>query len=84
MDEGIKTVIPVRGTRQALVPPRPDQEPAQVIEQVVAHLRERVPDGVELRVDWTLAGCPPFIASTNHPAVRAAREALSRRMDARP
>ena len=76
MDEGIKTVIPCEAHAKLSCRLVPDQEPAQVIEQVVAQLRENVPEGVELQVDWTLAGCPPFVASTSHPAVRAAREAL--------
>lgn len=76
MEEGIKTVIPCEAHAKLSCRLVPDQEPAQVIEQVVAHLREHLPNGVELRVDSTLAGCRPFVARASHPAVRAARGAL--------
>jgi acetylornithine deacetylase/succinyl-diaminopimelate desuccinylase-like protein len=75
--EGIKTVIPREAHAKLSCRLVPDQKPEEVIEQLVAHLRVHVPDGVELLIESTLAGCRPFVARPDHPAVRTAREALS-------
>lgn len=74
--QGVKTVIPCEAHAKLSCRLVPDQLPEQVLEQVVAHLREHTPEGVELTVDMALAGCRPYIARADHPAVRAARAAL--------
>jgi acetylornithine deacetylase/succinyl-diaminopimelate desuccinylase-like protein len=76
-DEGLKTVIPALAHAKLSCRLVPDQEPEQVLEQVVAHLRRHTPDGVELTIDWLLPGARPYLSSADHPAVRAADAALA-------
>jgi acetylornithine deacetylase/succinyl-diaminopimelate desuccinylase-like protein len=76
-DEGLKTVIPCRAHAKISCRLVPDQEMEVMVERLTTHLRDHCPAGAEVTFDWTLLGTPPATMSPDHPAVAAAREALS-------
>jgi acetylornithine deacetylase/succinyl-diaminopimelate desuccinylase-like protein len=73
----LKTVIPAVAHATLSCRLVPDQEPEQVLEQLVAHLRRHVPADAELTIDWTLPGSRPYVLRPDHEAVRAALAALA-------
>ena len=77
VEEGIKTVIPAEAHAKLSCRLVPDQEPEEVIELLVAHLRRRAGDVAEVTIDWTLPGARPYATPPDHPAVEAGLGALA-------
>jgi acetylornithine deacetylase/succinyl-diaminopimelate desuccinylase-like protein len=75
--QGVKTVIPARAHAKLSCRLVPGQEMAVVLDQVIGHLRRHLPAGAQLTIDETLEGTPPMSMPIDHPAVAAARAALS-------
>jgi acetylornithine deacetylase/succinyl-diaminopimelate desuccinylase-like protein len=75
---GLKTVIPAEAHAKISCRLVPDQQMEQMAERLVAHLRDHCPPEAELTIDWTLLGAGPALMAADHPAVVAAREALTR------
>lgn len=80
-DEGLKTIIPATAHAKISCRLVPDQKMEVMAERLARHLREHCPAGAELTIDWTLLGTPPATMSPGHPAVAAAREALTEGFD---
>ncbi len=74
---GAKTVLPAVASAKVSMRLVPDQDPDEIAELFRRHVMENAPEGVTVRVD-TLHGAQPYIAPVDHPAVRAARRALSK------
>jgi acetylornithine deacetylase/succinyl-diaminopimelate desuccinylase-like protein len=75
--KGAKTVLPSTASAKVSMRLVPDQEPDEIGELFKRHVMANVPEGVTLRVDYH-HGAWPYIAPIDHPAVLAARRALSR------
>ncbi|MFZ5815542.1 MAG: dipeptidase [Bacillota bacterium] len=74
--EGTKTVIPAKAGAKITCRLVPDQDPERVMDAIEAHLRTHCPPGVKLEV-IRRAGAPACITPIDHPAIRAAMEALA-------
>jgi acetylornithine deacetylase/succinyl-diaminopimelate desuccinylase-like protein len=75
--EGLKTIIPAAAHAKLSCRLVPDQGMTDILDKLEAHLRRVAPPSAELSVDWRLPGAPAMLTSTDHPAVRAAVEALT-------
>ena len=75
--QGVKTLIPARAQAKLSCRLVPDQRMEHVLDSVVAHLQRALPPYARLTVDARLAGAPPSLMSHEHPAVRAALDALA-------
>ncbi len=75
--QGVKTVIPARAHAKLSCRLVPDQRMEDVLAKLVAHLEAHTPPDARLTIDSTLAGAPPMLTSTDHPAVQAALGALT-------
>ncbi|HEY3365613.1 MAG TPA: dipeptidase [Symbiobacteriaceae bacterium] len=73
--EGTKTVIPAKAGAKITCRLVPDQNPEHVLDAVEYHLKANVPAGVKLEVHRE-GGTPACITPVEHPAIRAALEAL--------
>ncbi len=74
--EGAKTVLPAEAMAKVSFRLVADQDPAEVVAQFEAHLRDRLPPGVELEV-IPLHGGRPWRARPKGPFFEAARGALA-------
>lgn len=73
--EGRKTVIPAEAGAKITCRLVPHQDPAKVVAALTQHLRQHCPDAAQLEV-LDGGGDAAFLAPTDHPAVRAAVQAL--------
>jgi acetylornithine deacetylase/succinyl-diaminopimelate desuccinylase-like protein len=73
--EGSKTVLPAKAMAKISMRLVPDQDPAEVHQQLVQYLHENAPDTVRWEV-IQLAGGPASITDLDLPAVGALRQAL--------
>jgi acetylornithine deacetylase/succinyl-diaminopimelate desuccinylase-like protein len=55
----------------------PDQAMDDILDKLEAHLRRAAPPGAEVTIDWRLPGAPAMLTPADHPAVRAAVDALA-------
>lgn len=74
--EGTKTVLPAEAHAKITCRLVPDQEPGEILDLVEAHLRAHLPPGVTLEVRREKGSALPVLTPADHPAVRAARQAL--------
>ncbi len=74
--EGTKTVIPARAGAKITCRLVPDQDPERVLDAIEAHLKAHCPAGVRLEIR-RMGGTPAAITPIDHPAIRAAMQALS-------
>ncbi len=75
--DGLKTVIPAEAHAKISCRLVPDQRMEPMAARLEAHLREHCPPEAELTIDWKLLGAGPAVMAADHPAVVAAREALT-------
>jgi acetylornithine deacetylase/succinyl-diaminopimelate desuccinylase-like protein len=75
--KGAKTVLPSTASAKVSMRLVPDQDPDQIAELFRRHVAANTPEGVTLRVDYH-HGAWPYLAPIDHPAVRAARRALTK------
>jgi acetylornithine deacetylase/succinyl-diaminopimelate desuccinylase-like protein len=76
LGEGIHTIVPAKAHAKITCRLVADQDPQETIDQIVAHLERRLPDGAELAIESTLAGAVPLAMEADSPAIRAAAAAL--------
>ena len=74
--EGIHTIVPATAHAKLTCRLVADQDPQEIIDRIVEHLRTLLPAGAELRIESTLPGAAPLSLSADSPAVRAAVAAL--------
>ncbi|WP_374712324.1 dipeptidase [Symbiobacterium terraclitae] len=74
--EGTKTVIPARAGAKITCRLVPDQDPERVLDAIEAHLKANCPPGVKLEIR-RMGGAPAAMTPIDHPAIRAAMQALS-------
>ena len=75
--DGLKTIIPAQAHAKISCRLVPDQAMETVAARLVAHLEAHCPAEAELSIDWELHGAGPAVMPPEHPAVVAARDALS-------
>jgi acetylornithine deacetylase/succinyl-diaminopimelate desuccinylase-like protein len=73
--QGSKTVLPAYAMAKISMRLVPDQDPAEIHQQLVGYLEQNVPDTLRFEV-IPIAGNPASISDLNLPAVRALAEAL--------
>lgn len=69
--EGIKTVLPAEAGAKITCRLVPDQDPAEIVEKLKAHVEKHKPEGVKVTVTPFDQG-RPFITPFDHPALTAA------------
>ena len=74
--EGTKTVIPAKAGAKITCRLVPDQDPAKVLAAIELHLQAHCPPGIKVEFEKK-DGAPACITPIDHPAIRAAMEALS-------
>jgi acetylornithine deacetylase/succinyl-diaminopimelate desuccinylase-like protein len=73
---GGKTVIPSAAIAKISCRLVPDQDPAEILDLVEAHLRSHTPPGVELSVTRQAGSAPAYRIPADHPGLRVARDVL--------
>ncbi len=81
--EGAKTVIPAAAMAKVSMRLVPDQDPGRIAKLFEKHMRKICPRTVELKVT-RMHGGEPWMASMEHPAIRAAASALEKGFGKRP
>ncbi len=81
--EGAKTVLPSRANAKLSCRLVPDQDPEKIADLLEAHLRERVPVGIELKVTRHHNG-RPVIVPMDHAVIQAGMEALEKAFGVKP
>ena len=76
LGEGIHTIVPAIAHAKLSCRLVADQDPQDVIDRIVEHLRAHAPAGAELVIESALAGAAPLSLPADSPAVRAAVSAL--------
>jgi acetylornithine deacetylase/succinyl-diaminopimelate desuccinylase-like protein len=74
---GSKTVIPCAALAKLSMRLVPGQNPAECLKLVEGHLRRRVPEGMELRVEDVTGDAPAMRLPLNSPVFRLAAHVLS-------
>lgn len=74
--EGTKTVLPAEAHAKITCRLVPDQEPDEIYELIARQLHENLPPGVTLEVRKEKGMGRPVLTPVDHPAVRAAFDAL--------
>ncbi|MGE5673031.1 MAG: dipeptidase [Mycobacterium leprae] len=74
--EGTKTVIPAKAFAKITCRLVPDQDPERVLDAIENHLKAHQPSGITLEFKRD-GGSPACITPIDHPAIRAAMEALA-------
>lgn len=75
--EGAKTVLPAKAMAKVSMRLVPNQDPQRVAEQFESHIRSLAPAGVTVTVKH-LHGGNPWVASMDHPGLRAAGKAIAK------
>lgn len=73
--EGTKTVIPAKAGAKITCRLVPNQDPAKVLNAIEKHLQANCPPGIKVEFEKK-DGAPACITPIDHPAIRAAMEAL--------
>lgn len=74
---GSKTIIPARAEAKLSARLVPGQQPGQIVEAIIAHLRRHVPAGLRLTITERAIGGPAVRVDLASPAVTLARAALA-------
>ena len=82
--EGVKTVLP--GSAHAKISCRlvPDQDPAQIIKLLTAHIEKHTPPGVKVAVDTKPSTADPYLIPFDHPGNQAAADVHKQLFDKEP
>ena len=75
-DPGVKTIVPAEAHVKLSCRLVPDQDPEEVVVLLRRHIERQAPAGARVTVDHALAGAWPILTPVDHPAVRAALDAL--------
>lgn len=75
--EGIKTVLPAEAGAKITCRLVPDQDPAEIVEKLKAHVEKHKPEGVKVTVTPFDQG-RPFITPFDHPALKAASDSYEK------
>ena len=81
--EGAKTVIPAAAMAKVSMRLVPDQDPDRIAHLFEQHLKTLTPPSVELTLT-RMHGGKPWLASIDHPAIRAASRAFEKGFGASP
>lgn len=81
--EGAKTVIPATAMAKISMRLVPDQDPDRIAHLFEQHLKTVTPSSVELTLT-RMHGGNPWLASIDHPAIRAASRAFEKGFGAKP
>ena len=81
--EGAKTVIPAAAMAKVSMRLVPDQDPDRIAHLFGQHLKTLTPPSVELELT-RMHGGKPWLASIDHPAIRAASRAFEKGFGASP
>ena len=81
--EGAKTVIPATAMAKISMRLVPNQDPDRIAHLFEQHLRTVTPGSVELTLT-RMHGGNPWLASIDHPAIRAASRAFEKGFGAKP
>jgi acetylornithine deacetylase/succinyl-diaminopimelate desuccinylase-like protein len=81
--DGTKTVLPAQASAKLTFRLVPDQEPAVILEQVIAHLKKHCPPSVTLQIKQGHSG-HPYLVDPQSPHGLAAQRALSKAFGAAP
>ena len=81
--EGAKTVIPATAMAKISMRLVPDQDPDRIAHLFEQHLKTVTPGSVELTLT-RMHGGNPWLASIDHPAIRAASRAFEKGFGAKP
>lgn len=81
--EGTKTVIPAEAHAKITCRLVSDQEPEEIMDLIEAHVAKHTPRGVRVEVR-RFDGARPFVASLDHPAIRAAVSAYEKVYGVKP
>jgi acetylornithine deacetylase/succinyl-diaminopimelate desuccinylase-like protein len=73
---GSKTVLPAQAHAKITCRLVPHQDPAQVMEAIIAHVRANTPPGVTVEVTAHDAGAHAYVIPADHPALQATRDVL--------
>ena len=81
--EGAKTVLPARAMAKVSMRLVPDQDPHEIADLIERHLLEIAPATVQVKVT-PMHGGNAWVASLDHPALRAAADAVAKGFGTRP
>jgi len=81
--EGAKTVIPAEASAKISMRLVPDQSSDEIDRKVMAHLKKIAPPSIKVTVR-SLHGGEPWLAETDHPALKSAGTALKRAFGKQP
>jgi acetylornithine deacetylase/succinyl-diaminopimelate desuccinylase-like protein len=74
--EGIKTIIPSQAHAKITCRLVPDQQPDTIVEQVMDHVKQQAPAGVQVTIALIPGQADPFQMPGDHPGNQAARTVL--------
>jgi acetylornithine deacetylase/succinyl-diaminopimelate desuccinylase-like protein len=74
---GSKTVIPSEAHAKITCRLVPDQDPDEIASLVARHLESHKPSGTSLKISYGDHGARPYAISSEHPALKAAGDALA-------
>jgi acetylornithine deacetylase/succinyl-diaminopimelate desuccinylase-like protein len=74
--EGVKTVIPSKAHAKITCRLVPDQEPDEIVDLIVAHVKKHVPAGATATVQKFPGNADPYLIPFDHPGNNAARLTL--------
>jgi acetylornithine deacetylase/succinyl-diaminopimelate desuccinylase-like protein len=73
---GIKTIIPSQAHAKITCRLVPDQQPGTIVEQVMDHVKQHLPEGVQVTIASLPGQADPFQIPSDHPGNRAAQTVL--------
>ena len=82
--EGAKTVLPSKAMAKVSMRLVPDQDPNEIEELFESYVMARAPETVSVKVTTTMHGGKPWVASLDHPALKAAANAVEASFGKRP
>ncbi|MEJ2220528.1 MAG: dipeptidase [Desulfobacterales bacterium] len=74
--EGVKTVLPSSAHAKISCRLVPDQDPAQILKLLAAHIEKHAPPGVKVAIDPNPSTADPFLIPFDHPGNQAAAKVL--------
>ncbi|GAA0376426.1 dipeptidase [Bacillus horti] len=81
--EGIKTVLPAEAHAKITCRLVPDQDPQEIAELIIEHIKEHTPPGVTVTTSLFDQG-KPFVTPFDHPAIQAAGRAYQKAYGVEP
>jgi acetylornithine deacetylase/succinyl-diaminopimelate desuccinylase-like protein len=72
--EGVKTVLPSSAHAKISCRLVPDQDPAQILKLLTAHIEKHTPPGVKVALDLNPSTADPYLIAFDHPGNQAAAD----------